>query len=102
MEIDELAVRYSGVRLMETALNRNLVGTWDKLRRISPEEVDLLIEAYLAMEDFRNIKTILARPPYRNENRRTERNPASCRKTVRGAAERTGKVILSGRNAWKS
>ncbi len=57
--IDELAVKYSDVELMEMALNKNLVETWQKLRRISPEEVTALIDAYLMRSDLWNVKTII-------------------------------------------
>jgi len=57
--IDEFGVKYSGVELMEMALNKNLVNTWNKLRRISPREIYTLIDAYLARADLWNIKTML-------------------------------------------
>ncbi|MAG15737.1 hypothetical protein CMO88_01615 [Candidatus Woesearchaeota archaeon] len=57
--IDELGVNYSGIELMEMALNKNLVNTWNKLKNISPKEVDILIDAYLSRADLWNIKTIL-------------------------------------------
>ena len=58
-EIDELAVNYSGVELMEMALSSNLVRTWSKLKKISSKEVNLLIESYLGLTDLWNLKTIL-------------------------------------------
>ena len=58
-EIDEFAVNYSGVELMEMALNSNLVRTWNKLKKISSEDVNLLIESYLGLTDLWNLKTIL-------------------------------------------
>jgi V/A-type H+/Na+-transporting ATPase subunit C len=58
-EIDELAVSYSGVELMEMALNRNLVNTWNKLKRISPKGLQALIGSYLERNDLWNFKTIL-------------------------------------------
>ena len=58
-EIDELAAKYSGAELLEHALNKNLVNTFIKLRRISPENLNLLINAYLKRNDILNIKTIL-------------------------------------------
>src|SRR3989338_7371642 len=57
--IDELAVNHSGVELMEMALNRNLVETWQKLKKISRKEVAMLINAYLRRADLWNVKTIL-------------------------------------------
>ena len=56
---DKLAVNYKGVELVERVLNYDLVKTFSKLRRISQEELRLLINAYLKREDFWNIKTIL-------------------------------------------
>ncbi len=58
-EIDELAVKYSGSDLIERALNENLVRTFDKLKRISTKEVDLMVNAFLKRWDVQNIKTIL-------------------------------------------
>lgn len=58
-EINALAAEYSEADLLEHALNRNLVNTFAKLRRISPENLDLLINAYLKRNDVFNIKTIL-------------------------------------------
>jgi len=57
--IDEFGVKYSGVELMEMALNKNLVNTWNKLKRISSKEVGMLMDAYLERADLWNIKTIL-------------------------------------------
>lgn len=58
-EIDELAVKFKGVELMELALNRNLANTWAKLRKISPEELRVLVSAYLLRIDIWNIKTLI-------------------------------------------
>jgi len=58
-EIDELASLYSGVDLLEIALNRNLVKTFFKLKSISSLELNLLIRAYLGRNDVWNVKTIL-------------------------------------------
>jgi len=59
-EIDELAIKYRGVDLIERALNKNLVDTFNKLRRISiDEELRFVIETYLKRWDIHNIKTIL-------------------------------------------
>ncbi|MBI2664703.1 V-type ATPase subunit [Candidatus Woesearchaeota archaeon] len=57
--IDELGVKHSGVELMEMALNKNLTDTWNKLRKISPKEINGLIDTYLLRADLWNIKTIL-------------------------------------------
>ncbi len=59
-EIDELAIEHKGVDLIELALNKNLVDTFNKLRRISiDEELRFVIETYLKRWDIHNIKTIL-------------------------------------------
>ena len=58
-EIDELAVQFKGVQLMELSLNRNLANTWAKLRRISPDSLRSLISVYLLRVDVLNLKTII-------------------------------------------
>ncbi len=58
-EIDELAVQFKGVQLMEFALNRNLANIWAKLRRISPASLRVLISVYLLRVDVWNLKTII-------------------------------------------
>ncbi|MBI2581211.1 ATP synthase A1 subunit C [Candidatus Woesearchaeota archaeon] len=58
-EIDELAVQFKGVQLMELALNRNLANTWTKLKRISPPSLRALIAIYLLRVDAWNVKTII-------------------------------------------
>ncbi len=67
-EIDELAVNFKGIELIETALNRNLSNTSIKLRRISPEKLRKLLDTYLARRDIYNIKTIL-RAKYTNNEK---------------------------------
>ena len=59
-EIDEMTVNYSGIELVELALNKNLVKTFQKLKRIA-EYPDLraIMEKYMEMADVWNIKTIL-------------------------------------------
>ena len=57
--IDELGVKYSGIELMEMALNKSLVNMWNKLRRISAKEVRTLIDNYLERADLWNIKAVL-------------------------------------------
>ncbi len=64
-EIDELAVQFKGVPLMEFALNRNLANTWEKLKRISPASLRVLISVYLLRVDVWNLKTII-RAKYTN------------------------------------
>lgn len=58
-EIDELAVRFKGVQLMELALNRSLANTWAKLKRISPPTLRVVIAAYLLRVDVWNVKTVI-------------------------------------------
>ncbi len=54
-EIDELALDLSGVDLIEHSLNKSLLNSYQKLRRISPDEVDILIDAYLRKNHYHNI-----------------------------------------------
>src|SRR3989344_2467004 len=59
-EIDEMAVSYSGIELVELALNKNLVKTFLKLKRIAEyEDVRLVMAEYMNRRDVWNIKTIL-------------------------------------------
>lgn len=58
-DVDELAMSYEGVDLLEHSLNRNLSVTFRKLLNISEGEVNFLISEYLREYDIWNIKTIL-------------------------------------------
>jgi len=58
-EIDELATRYSGIDLMEHALNLNLARDFGHIMGFCEGELKLLIGAYLMRWDTWNIKTIL-------------------------------------------
>lgn len=58
-EINELAMNYSGVDLIEMALNKNLINTFLKLKNISKKELSYVIGIYLKRLDFWNIKTII-------------------------------------------
>ncbi len=58
-EINELALHLRGADLIEAALDKNLIASFNKLWRISPEELDLLINAYAKRFDIFNIKTII-------------------------------------------
>lgn len=58
-EIDELAVRHKGMQLLEIAVNKNLTRTYEKLKRITEEGLNMLIVLYLKRNDLWNIKTIL-------------------------------------------
>ncbi|HLC99322.1 MAG TPA: ATP synthase A1 subunit C [Candidatus Nanoarchaeia archaeon] len=59
-EIDEMAVSYSGIELVELALNKNLVKTFLKLKRIAEYgDLRLVMAEYMNRRDVWNIKTIL-------------------------------------------
>ncbi|AFD00152.1 A-type ATP synthase subunit C [Methanocella conradii HZ254] len=58
-EIDELATRYSGIDLMEHALNLNLARDFGQIMGFCKGELKLLIGSYLNRWDVWNIKTIL-------------------------------------------
>ncbi|KAF5410608.1 MAG: V-type ATP synthase subunit C [Candidatus Methanocomedens sp.] len=58
-DVDELAQKYSGLDLLEHALNQNLARTYRKLLRVSQDEPNYLITEYLRHWDIWNIKTIL-------------------------------------------
>lgn len=58
-EIDELAINYKGVELVERTLQLNLANKFSKLINISPQELKALIRIYLKRYDIYNIKTIL-------------------------------------------
>ena len=57
--IDKLASTLAGADLLEAALNQNLSNSYEKLRRISSEELRLLINEYLKRKDIEDIKTII-------------------------------------------
>ena len=57
--IDRLASRLSGAELIDAALNSDLAESFAKLRRISSDELRLLIDEYLKRKDIEDIKTIL-------------------------------------------
>ncbi|MBI3052309.1 V-type ATPase subunit [Candidatus Woesearchaeota archaeon] len=58
-EIDALAVRFSGVSLMEQALNLNLANTYQKLRRFSGPSLQRVLDVYLKRRDRDNFKAVL-------------------------------------------
>lgn len=58
-EIDHLANRHSGVELLELSINKNLVNSFNKLKRIAPPELRLVIFIYLKRIDIENIKKLL-------------------------------------------
>ena len=58
-DIDELAREYSGVNLIEHALNRNMAASFQKVLRITEGELHELVLEYLRIFDIEDIKTIL-------------------------------------------
>jgi len=58
-EINKLGVKFSGIELIEQSLNKNFKHTVEKLKRISPDSYNDLIDAYLVKYDIDNIKTII-------------------------------------------
>lgn len=66
-EINALAIEYSGVDLLELALNKNLAESFKKLIRISSYELALLIKEYIKRKDIEDIKTII-RGKFTNTN----------------------------------
>ncbi|AOW80973.1 A-type ATP synthase subunit C [Halodesulfurarchaeum formicicum] len=58
-EINDLGARYSGVQLIEYALNRNLARAFDDLLRFSEGELYELVARYLRKFDAWNLKTVL-------------------------------------------
>ncbi|MDZ7849614.1 MAG: ATP synthase A1 subunit C [Halodesulfurarchaeum sp.] len=59
VEINELGARYSGVQLIEYALNRNLAREFDDLLRFSEGQLYELVARYLRKFDAWNLKTVL-------------------------------------------
>lgn len=58
-EINKLAGDYSGVELIELALNENLVNSFNKLRKISPDVLKEIVDIYSKRWDIENIKLVL-------------------------------------------
>ncbi len=58
-DVDELGKKYTGLDLIEHAMNQNLALTYRKLIEISQNEANFLITEYLRFWDIWNIKTIL-------------------------------------------
>lgn len=57
--ITRLSTRFSGLELVDQALSENKVKTFDKLRRISPEDVRGLVNQYFCRWDYQNLKVVL-------------------------------------------
>ena len=58
-EVDELAIEYQGVELLERTLQLNLGNVFQKLMHISPPDLRILIGLYLRRYEIYNIKTII-------------------------------------------
>lgn len=57
-EIDELAVSQLGIHHVESALNKNLVRAFRKLKKIAEGNLRIIIEEYLKRKDISNLKSI--------------------------------------------
>lgn len=57
-DFSSLATTYSGIELAEMSMRANLIKSFQKLRRISNENLKKLIDAYLMRYDIHNIKAI--------------------------------------------
>src|SRR3989344_3714682 len=53
-EIDELSLQHRGAELLELALNRKFQRAFEKLKRISPESLGTVVNAYLIRRDVWN------------------------------------------------
>ena len=71
-EIDQLALNYSGTELIDQALNKNIVKTFQKLRRISTKTLQKLVEIYFMRKDMHNLKTILRGKFTKSSNKEIE------------------------------
>jgi V/A-type H+-transporting ATPase subunit C len=58
-EINALAIKYSGIKLVENSLSKHLEKVFLKLKRISSPDTQALMNQYLKRYDFWNLKTIL-------------------------------------------
>lgn len=58
-EINTLAIKFEGVKLVENALNKHLSKIFLKLKRISDPNLQYLMNQYLKRYDFWNLKTML-------------------------------------------
>lgn len=71
-EIDQLALNYSGTELIDQALIKNIVKTFQKLRRISTKTLQKLVEIYFMRKDMHNLKTILRGKFTKSSNKEIE------------------------------
>lgn len=58
-EMNELAIKYSGVELIEQAVNRNSANIYKKIRRLSSGGLAAVVNVFLRRFDAYNIKSIL-------------------------------------------
>jgi V/A-type H+-transporting ATPase subunit C len=58
-EINTLSIKYTGMKLIETTLNKHLERIFTKLKMISDPSIEYLLVQYLKRYDFWNLKTIL-------------------------------------------
>jgi len=58
-DIDRHAARFSGAQLLEKSVVSNLSSSFEKLKRISSEDIKRIIEEYLKRNDIENIKTVI-------------------------------------------
>lgn len=58
-EIDEMTVTHLGLNAVEAVLDKNLVRTLRKLKRISDGSLQAVISKYLERYDLHNLKTVL-------------------------------------------
>lgn len=58
-QIDELGSKLSQYELFEAAIHKNLVDTFTKLKRISTDEVDTIIDHYIERWDVYNLITVM-------------------------------------------
>tara|TARA_Y100000294_G_C8567053_1_gene341316 strand:- start:3504 stop:4550 length:1047 start_codon:yes stop_codon:yes gene_type:complete len=58
-EVDELAMEYKGVELIERTLQLNLGNKFNKLLIMSPHDLKVVVTLYLKRYDIYNIKTII-------------------------------------------
>jgi V/A-type H+/Na+-transporting ATPase subunit C len=58
-EISKLGMKYSGMELVDRAIRQNQAKTYEKLRRICPNDVTAVIDLFLERWDFQNLKVVL-------------------------------------------
>jgi V/A-type H+/Na+-transporting ATPase subunit C len=68
-EITKLSAEYDGIELVDRALKKNEEKTYNKLRKICPNEIVDVINLYLSKADFQNLKIVL-RGIYSNSNKK--------------------------------